>query len=89
MYEEIKKNLIINFLNPFYLWACCVNKNSILENIKERCPFKTDIIGDDGNIIHMNLGDNIILSFNLKWEERIYDNNIKNKIVNYRLVSIT
>ena len=87
MYEEIKQNLIDHFLKPFYLWATCSNKKSILGDIQKRCPFPTDIIGN-GNVIHMNLGDDINLCFDLKWEERTFEN-MKHTMTSYRLISIS
>ena len=85
MYEEIKKNIIEHFFNTHYLWACCVNKKFIFDNMQNNCPFNI-IVNENGNTIIMNLGNNINISFNLKWEERHIDNS---KYINYRLISIS
>ena len=87
MYQEIKQNLIDHFFNTYYLWTCCSTKKSILSDIQKRCPFKTKIL-NNGNLIYMYLGDNITLSFDLKWEQRTNENS-KHIMTSYRLISIT
>jgi hypothetical protein len=83
MYDEIKKNIINNFFNTYYLWSCVLTKNTVIGDIKNRCPFEVET-NTDNDILTMNLGDNIIIDFNLTWEKKVNVNNI----VVYKLVNI-
>lgn len=83
MYNEIKNNIINNFLNTHYLWSCVLTKNSVIHDIRKRCPFDIEI-NDDNDVLTMNLGDNIVIDFNLTWEKKVNVNNI----IVYKLVNI-
>ena len=74
-------------MNTHYLWTTSMSKIAIINNLRNRCPF--DVQTDsDGDIIIMNLGNNISLNFNLNWEIKTYENNVGRKMVSYRLVKI-
>ena len=89
MYEEIKKNIIEKFLNTHYLWTCCNSRDSLVNDMSKRIPFNIRYISfSDYNKLEMNLGDNIKILINLKWEERVHKNNFGKDIMNYRLISI-
>ena len=89
MYEEIKKNIIDRFLNKYYLWTCCTTKESIITDMEKRLPFDVKYLyfGKD-DVLEINLGDNIKVIVELKWEERSYKNSVGHNIINYRLISI-
>ena len=70
MYEEIKSNIIKNFLSPGFLWTCHNDKNSIFERIKNSCIFPVELINDDPFIIRINLGNDVSININLIFEEK-------------------
>ena len=89
-YEEVKKNLIDNFFNTHYLWACCTNKDSMFKDIVKRIPFNVNYVHfADYEILEMDLGDGIKINFKFSWEERPYKNTHGKDMINYRLVSIS
>ena len=84
MYEEIKQNLIKKFLAKYYLWTFCSNKANIIADMNDKSPF--DITpSKDCNSIEMDLGNAIIIKFNLKWEEKKFANS---DTFGYRLIEI-
>jgi len=78
MYDEIKKNIIDNFFNRNYLWTSLISKNTIVNFIKEKSVFP---IAGNGDMITMNLGNDISLMFILEWETT--------KDNRYRLIKIS
>lgn len=70
MYEEIKSNIIKNFLSPGFLWTCYNDKNSIFERIKNSCIFPIELINNDPFIIRINLGNDVSININLIFEEK-------------------
>jgi len=88
-YNEIKQNIIDKFFNKIYRNSICSCKNSIISDIKERCPFNVDILDNDYTILKMVLGNNIILTFNFEWEIKRYTNSTKIEIESYKLIKIS
>ena len=89
MYDEIKKNIIEHFMNPNYLWGCFTTKDFIVKDAEKRIPFNIRYPNfSDYEKIEMNLGDNVSIVFNLKWEVSKYENSFGRDIVKYRLISI-
>ena len=86
MYEEIKNNIIENFFNTHYLLTSCLNKDIIINDIKERMPFEVSWKTNDS--INMNLGDGINVVFNLKWESEIRKISSGKEYTNYKLIKI-
>lgn len=87
MYEEIKKNLIEHFFNTHYRWTCCTTKGSLFSDMQTRCPFRFKI-ESNGEAIEMNLGNNVVISFNFIWEEKPFVNNCGKNMTSYRLIKI-
>ena len=83
MYEEIKNNIIEKFFNRNYRYTVVTCKQRIIDDINERLPFKT-ISDNSYDNIDIELGDNIVLSFNLYWETK---NN--GKLTMYKLMKIS
>lgn len=88
-YNEIKQNIIDNFFNKIYRNSICSCKNGIISDIKERCPFKIDILDNNYSMLKMELGNEIILIFNFEWEIKKYINSTKNEIESYKLIKIS
>ena len=88
MYNEIKQNIIKNFLNKGYLYSCGYSKESIIGKIIENGIFDT-IYDYKTDMMTMKLGDNISVDFNFEWAESSYSNthNITNRI-HYKIVNI-
>ena len=65
-YTEIKNNLINNFFNPNYRYACVIDKKFVITDISKRLPFpfKYDY---DNDIMTISLGNNINIDINFKW----------------------
>ena len=88
MYEEIKNNIIERFLNTHYLWTCCTHKETIVVDMSKRIPFNVRYLSNYEEL-EMNLGDNVKIVMNLKWEKRSHKNTTGRDMVNYRLISIS
>lgn len=73
MYNEIKQNIIENFLNKGYLYSCGYKKESIIGKIIENGIFDT-IYDYKTDVMTMKLGDNINIDFNFEWAESSYSN---------------
>lgn len=89
MFDEIKENFINNFLNKNYLWTCSVNRTSIINDMNDRSPFPLKAIGNECKVIHVYLGNDIILAFDLKWESREISGGVNKPIYSYRLINIS
>ena len=85
MYNEIKQNIIKNFLNKGYLYAYSCKKEPIIDKIIENKLFDTTY-NYDTDIMTMNLGDNIKIDFNFEWEQSPHINNPN--IIYYKLINI-
>ena len=66
MYETIKSNILKNFLLRNYLWTCIVRKEALFEDMVNRSPFPFNY-DYDKDILVINLGDDVNVSFNFKW----------------------
>ena len=66
MYETIKSNILKNFLLRNYLWTCIVRKEALFEDMVDRSPFPFNY-DYDKDILVINLGDDVNVSFNFKW----------------------
>lgn len=66
MYETIKSNILKNFLLRNYLWTCIVRKEALFEDMIDRSPFPFNY-DYDKDILVINLGDDVNVSFNFKW----------------------
>ena len=81
MYNEIKKNLIDNFLLNTYRYHCVKNKQALFDYISERMPFPFVVKHTDkDSIMTLNLGNKVKFDINFHWE-------IKNDGI-YRLIDI-
>ena len=90
MYEEIKKNIIDRFMVKHYLWSCCASKKALIADMEKRIPFNVRYPNfSDYEKIEMNLGDNVSIMINLKWEQRTVKNSLGVDFTNYRLISIS
>lgn len=91
-YSEIRKNLIDNFFNKNYRYTCVTCKNSVISDMKTRLPFTINynINYNNTDVLDVNLGDNITLTFNLIWETKEKENKINKNMqsIYYRLVKI-
>lgn len=85
MYNEIKQNILNNFLNKGYLYACGCKKEPIINKIIENKIFDTTY-NYDTDIMTMNLGDNVKIDFKFEWGQSSYLNN--SNIIHYKLVKI-
>ena len=66
MYETIKSNILKNFLLRNYLWTCIVRKEALFEDMVDRSPFPFNY-DYNKDILVINLGDDVNVSFNFKW----------------------
>ena len=81
MYNEIKKNLIDNFLLNIYCYHCVKNKQALFDYISECMPFPFIVKHTaKDSIMTINLGNNVKFDINFHWE-------IKNNGI-YRLIDI-
>ena len=71
MYNEIKQNIIKNFLNKRYLYTFGCKKEPIVDNIIENCIFTTKY-DYKNDIMTMDLGDNIKIDFKFEWGQTSY-----------------
>jgi hypothetical protein len=67
MYDTIKNNILKNFLNRNYLWTCIVRKEALFEDMTDRSPFPFNY-DYDKDVLMVNLGNDINVSFNFKWD---------------------
>ena len=66
MYETVKNNILKNFLIRNYLWTCIVRKEALFEDMLDRSIFPFNY-NYDKDILVINLGDDVNVSFNFKW----------------------
>ena len=69
MYETVKNNILKNFLIRNYLWTCIVRKEALFEDMLDRSPFPFNY-DYDKDILMINLGNDINVSFNFKWNTK-------------------
>ena len=84
-YNEIKQNFIKNFFNKNFRYCVVSIKKALIDKLEYAFPFKFVICDNDVSRINLDLGDNIILTFNLKWEAKT----LENGRVLYRLIEIS
>lgn len=68
MYETVKNSILKNFLIRNYLWTYIVNKEALFEDMLERSPFPFNY-NYDNDVLMVNIGNDINISFNFIWEE--------------------
>lgn len=68
-YNNVKSNIINNFLIRNYLWTCVSCKKTIFDDMLNRCPFPFEYNYED-DLLKLNLGDNININVNFTWETR-------------------
>lgn len=68
-YNEIKNNFVNNFFDKIFTHSTVSVKNHIFEKMKEYCPFTITPLNDCA-MARIDLGDDIVLTFNLEWNER-------------------
>ena len=69
MWEEVKANIVNNFLNKNYRYTCVLNKGIIFKDMKDRFPFPFENNNEYTNM-KVSLGDNIFININYHWEEK-------------------
>ena len=85
-YNEIRNNLIENFFNRNYRYTCVTCKNSVISDMKNRLPFN---INCNNDVLYINLGNNVDLTFNLTWEKKEKEDKVKKApSIYYRLIKI-
>lgn len=85
-YNEIRQNLIEKFFNRNYRYTCVTCKNSVINDMKNRLPFN---INCNNDVLYINLGNNIDLTFNLTWEKKEKEDKVqKMPSIYYRLIKI-
>ena len=92
MYEEIKKNIVERFMINHYLWTCWINQNALIKDIQNRIPFNVKYLDpncSNCDSIELDLGDNVSININFKWEQRVLKNSLGRDFINYRLISIS
>ena len=87
MYNEIKQNIIKNFFNKGYLYACGCKREAIIDNIIDKSIFAINY-NYKNDILTMNLGNNISIDFSFNWEYKTYKNNFGREMPHYKLISI-
>ena len=85
MYNEIKQNIIKNFLNKGYLYACGCRKEPIIERIIENGIFTTTY-DYQNDMMTMKLGDNISIDFKFEWNQSSYSNHPN--MIHYKIANI-
>lgn len=85
-YNEIRQNLIEKFFNKNYRYSCVTCKSTVINDMQNRLPFN---INYNNDVLNINLGNNIDLTFNLIWETKEQEDKVK-KIpsIYYRLIKI-
>ena len=84
MYNEIKKNIINNFLNKNYLYTCGCSKPHIIQNIINNNIFNTSY-NFNNDVMTMSLGNNVVIKFNFIWESYNKQNTVTKF---YKLINI-
>lgn len=81
MFEEIKKNIIDNYLNHHYRYSVVSCKKTLIENINNQIPF--NVYSDDEvyNYINIDFGDNVIIKLNFIWEVLTDKNSTRYKLI--------
>ena len=79
IYDEIKNNMIKNFLNKNYLYVCVSNKHIVFDDMMDRSPFPFTY-DNDCNTMNVALGNRVKITFNFEWESK--DDNL------YHLIKI-
>ena len=69
IYDEIKNNMIKNFLNKNYLWACVSNKQKVFDDMADRSPFPFTH-DNECNTMVVALGNRVKLTFNFEWVKK-------------------
>jgi len=85
MYNEIKQNIIKNFLNKGYLYACGCKKEPIINKIIENKIFETTY-DYNKDIMTMVLGNGISIDFKFDWTQSAYSNN--SNMIYYKITNI-
>lgn len=68
-YNEIKDNFVNNFFDKIFTHSTVSVKKHIFEKMREYCPFDITT-SSDFNTLRIDLGNDIVLSFNIEWNER-------------------
>ena len=87
MYTEIKNNIIKNFFNKEFRYAYGCRKEAIIEKIQENSIFNVKY-NYSTDILTMNLGDNIVITFECEWEYTTHQNNLGKEMKRYKLINI-
>ena len=82
MYETIKNNILENFLIRNYLWTSIIRKEALFEDMNNRIPFPFNY-DYDKDILVVNLGDDISVSYKFTWENSSYGQSTR-----YHLIKI-
>lgn len=85
MYNEIKQNIIKNFLNKGYLYACGCKKEPIIDKIIENKIFETTY-DYKNDIMTMVLGNGISIDFKFDWTQSTYSNHPN--MIHYKIANI-
>lgn len=78
--EQIKKNIIENFLIPYYKYTTIHLINSVIYDVKKRSWFPCEY-DYNTNVMTFNLGNNISIDIKFLWESR------KDNIDMYNLIN--
>lgn len=84
-YNEIKQNFIKNFFDKNFRYSVVSVKKALIDKMEYAFPFKFVVYDDDVSRINLDLGDNVVLTFNLKWEIKTLENGRKL----YRLINVS
>ena len=85
MYNEIKQNIIKNFLNKGYLYSCGCKKEPIINRIIENQIFNTTY-NYNNDVMTMVLGNGISIDFNFEWTQSAYSNHPS--MIYYKITNI-
>lgn len=66
MYDEIKKNIITNFINRNYRYASVMLKNSVINDIRQRFPFPFTY-DYETDIMHIKMGNEVNIDLQFTW----------------------
>ena len=67
--NEIKQNIINNFLNPFYKFTTVNLKKTVIGDIMKRSWFPVDY-GERTNTLYFYLGNDTTISVDVIWNEQ-------------------
>lgn len=88
-YEHIKQNFIERFFNKNFKYSWAYSKNAILSKLEEFCPFPFTY-NESNDVLRIDLGDDVILTFQFEWERREHEHKLTKTIhTTYRLVNIS